>query len=245
MAILHERIAMITGGGTGIGAAIARRAAAEGAAVFLVGRREKKLLAVAASIREEGGRAALLAADVAAPGAAARIVDSCVEKLGGLDVVFNNAAHYQPGASVEESDDEFRRHFEVNVEAPARLLRHAHAVLARSAAPVVVNILTTLAHRPVAGVGAYAASKAALLSLTRSWALEWASDGIRVVGVAPGVVDTPIHDEGSLAAMAPAHPLGRVGTADEVAAAAVFLAGDESAWTTGAVLDVDGGIAWA
>ena len=108
---------------------------------------------------------------------------------------------------------------------------------------MIVNVLTTLAHRPVPGAGAYAASKAALLSLTRSWALEWASDGIRVVAIAPGVVDTPIHDRENLEKMASAHPLGRVGRSEEVAAAAVFLAGEQSTWTTGCVLDVDGGIA--
>ena len=130
----------------------------------------------------------------------------------------------------------------MNLAAPIWLCKAAYPWLRRSAAGVVVNCSSSLAQRPVAGVAAYNASKAALESLTRTLALEWAPDGIRVVAVSPGVVDTPIHGGADLQPLDAMHPLGRVGKAEEIAAAVLFLACDASAWTTGAILAVDGGI---
>lgn len=212
--------------------------------MVLVGRREAPLREVAESIRAEGGRAESCPGDVVDPDCARRAAECAVDRFGGLDYLVNNAGYYVPAPFVEEEPASFRRHFEVNVEGAAHFARACHPLLAERGG-VVVNVLSTVAHRPAPMVAAYAASKAALLSLTRSWALEWAKDGIRSVAVAPGVVDTPIHDRQRLAEMGPVHPLGRVGRPEEIAAAIEFLLGSESAWTTGAILDVDGGISLA
>jgi hypothetical protein len=212
--------------------------------VVLVGRREGPLREVAESIRTEGGDAEILPGDVVDPECAQRAASCAVDRFGGLDYLVNNAGCYVPARFMEEPPESFRRHFEVNVEGAAHFARACHPLLAERGG-VVLNVLSTVAHRPAPMVASYAASKAALLSLTRSWALEWAADGIRSVAVAPGVVDTPIHDRQRLAEMGPAHPLGRVGRPEEIAAAVDFLLGPGSQWTTGAILDVDGGISLA
>jgi len=242
MFTLHDRKAIVTGAGTGIGAASARLFAKAGAELVLVGRRVEKLEEVAREIEADSGRAHCVAADLSVAGEAERVVAEAAERMGGLDLLFNNAALYRAAPVSEISDGDWQAHLDLNLSAPLWLCRSAYPWLRRSEAGVVLNCLSTLAQRPVAGVAAYSASKAALLSLTQTLALEWAPDGIRVVAVSPGVVQTPIHGGADLAPMAALHPLGRVGRAEEIAAAALFLASDESAWTTGTVLTVDGGI---
>lgn len=242
MFTLHGRKALITGGGSGIGAATARQLSRGGASVFLVGRTEKKLLAVQTEIENEGRSAAILAADLYEPNAPASIVREAAASMGGLDLLVNNAAVYRPGPVAELELSQWQAHFDLNVRAPFLLCQAAHPWLAAANDAVVVNVLTNLAHRPVPGVAAYSASKAALLSLGQTLALEWAKDGIRVVSVSPGVVQTPIHRGADISSAAAMHPLGRIGTTEEVAAAILFLATSESGWTTGSDLCVDGGL---
>ncbi len=243
---MHGRVALITGAGSGVGAAAARAFAREGARVALAGRRREPLAAMAADIEQAGGRALAVGADITQQEDVARLVAACRDQLGGLDVLVNNAGLFQPAPAAACTLESWQEHLAVNSTGPFLLCREAYIDLKRSGHGVIVNVLTNLAQRPVAGTAAYSASKAALLSLTQCLALEWAKDGIRVVAVAPGVVDTPIHsDRGRLDAMAPMHPLGRVGRAEEVADAILFLASDRSGWTTGAVLNVDGGIGLA
>lgn len=241
MSTPEKPVALVTGGGSGIGAAIARRFAQDGGRVALVGRRQAPLEGVAVSIREAGGLALVLAHDITAAGAGESLVQAVVEKWGRLDRLVLNAATYRPQPVLETSRAGWEEHFRTNVHASFSLARAAHDALAASGG-VVLSILTNLADRPVPGAAAYASSKAALLSLHQSLALEWAPEGIRAVAISPGVVDTPLHDEGTLDRMAGAHPLGRCGSPADIAAAAAFLCGPESHWTTGAVLHVDGGI---
>jgi len=160
-------------------------------------------------------------------------------------VLVNNAAHYVPAPAQDTRLEDWQQHFDTNVTAPFVLCAAARPSLIASGSGVVVNVLSTLASRPVAGTAAYSASKAALLSLTQTLALEWAADGVRVVAVSPGVVDTPVHSRQHLEQLASAHPLGRVGNADEIAQAILFLASPASDWSTGTVLVVDGGISLA
>ncbi len=242
MFTLHDRRALITGAGSGIGAATARLFAEHGAQVALVGRTVARLEAVRDEIEAQGRRAVVLPADLGEVGAAAAVVERAARQLGGLDILVNNAAVYRAASIAGMGLDDWQEHFDVNLRAPFLLCQAAYPWLKDSGRGVVVNVLSTLATRPVPAVAAYSASKAALLSLTQTMALEWAGDGIRSVAVSPGVVDTPIHGGRDLAEMAAMHPLGRVGTAAEVAAAIAFLASDASAWTTGSVLTVDGGI---
>lgn len=240
---MHDRVALITGGGTGIGAAIARRLSADGVAVALVGRRKEPLESTVEQIRESGGTASLHTADLATVDAG-ELVQSVVDAHGRLDILVHNAATYAPAPARETVAASWDAHFAVNVTAPFRLSVAAHPHL-EAARGVIVSILTNLALRPVANTAAYSASKAALASLTQTLALEWAPDGIRVVGVAAGVVDSGLHDDAVLEAMAGAHPLGRVGRPEEVADAVAFLCDEGSSWTTGAILPVDGGLGLA
>jgi len=242
MFTLHDRRILVTGGGSGIGAATARLMAGRGGRVALVGRTASKLEAVRDEIEKEGGTALVLPADLFDPQAPAQVVEEAARELGGLDVVVNNAALYRAESVARMSLQDWQMHFDLNLRAPFLLCQAAHPWLKSSGRGVVVNVLSTLAQRPVPGVAAYSASKAALWSLTQTLALEWAGDGIRSVAVSPGVVDTPIHEGRDLTEMAAMHPLGRVGTAQEIAAAILYLACDASAWTTGSVLTVDGGI---
>jgi NAD(P)-dependent dehydrogenase (short-subunit alcohol dehydrogenase family) len=242
MTKLHDRVALITGGGTGIGAAIARSFAREGATVCLVGRREAPLRETTESLGGRSGAVGTRSADVADPRQAEQTIEWVLDAHGRLDVLVNNAGVYEPAAALATGLQTWDRHFATNVRAAFWLSRISHPHLRASGNGVVLNVLSTVGDRPVPGVTAYAASKAALRSLTESLALEWANDRIRVVGLALGVVATPLHDARHLAAMAPAHPLGRVGTPEEVADAALFLVSDQARWITGAVLPVDGGI---
>lgn len=242
MFTLHGRKALITGGGSGIGAATARQFSRAGASVFLVGRGEDKLRRVQEEIASTGGSADVLAADLYAVEAAEQAVTSAAGSMNGIDILVNNAGLYRPRPVVELELADWQAHFALNVRAPYLLCKAAHPWLEAAEDAVVVNVLSNLAHRPVPGAAAYCASKAALLSFGRSLALEWAEHGIRVVSVSPGIVQTPIHRGADLRGAATMHPLGRVGTADEVASAILFLASKESSWTTGSDFSVDGGL---
>jgi 2-deoxy-D-gluconate 3-dehydrogenase len=234
-----EPVALVTGGGTGIGLATARLLVAEGWRVTISGRRPDVL----ESAVEELGEATLaVAGDLTEPAGAERMVSQTVARFGRLDLLVNNAGNYHLSSVEAESEEDWRRAFDVNLHGPWRLCRIARPHLAASDQAAVINVLSTLAHRALAGAAAYCSSKAALDMLTRTLALEWAEDGIRVNSVSPGVVDTPIHEPGSAGPMNEAHPLGRIGRPEEVARAIVFLASPSSEWTTGANLDVDGGI---
>lgn len=236
---MTRRVALVTGGGTGIGRATARVLGDQGWSVTVSGRREDKLLEAVAPLGPDG---LAVPGDVAVEADARAMVERTVESFGRLDLLVNNAAVYGASALVEDSGENWRRQFEINLHAPWTLCRLAHPHLRESGSGVVVNVLSTLGHRAMAGLSAYCTSKAALDMLGRCLALEWASDGIRVNSVSPGVVDTPIHEPGTAEAMADAHPLGRIGRPEEVARAIAFLASADSAWTTGTNLDVDGGI---
>jgi NAD(P)-dependent dehydrogenase (short-subunit alcohol dehydrogenase family) len=242
MFTLHGRRALITGGGSGIGAATARQLSHAGASVFLVGRGEEKLQRVTEEIVSAGGSAEFLSTDLYETDAAKLVVEEAAARLGGLDLLVNNAGLYRPGKLVDTELGDWQAHFDLNVRAPYLLCKAAYRWLKEAEAAVVVNVLSNLAHRPVPGAAAYCASKAALLSLGQALSLEWAEDGIRVVSVSPGVVQTPIHKGADLGGAAKMHPLGRVGTADEVASAILFLASEESAWTTGSDFSIDGGL---
>ncbi|HKI84577.1 MAG TPA: SDR family oxidoreductase [Candidatus Krumholzibacteria bacterium] len=242
MFTLHGRKALITGGGSGIGAATARQFSRAGASVYLVGRGEDNLRGVQEEISSAGGKAGLLAADLYEAEAAERVVASAARSMDGIDILVNNAGLYFPQPVTELELDQWQAHFDLNVRAPYLLCKAAYSWLKAAEEAVVVNVLSNLAHRPVRGAAAYCASKAALLSFGQSLALEWAADGIRVVSVSPGVVQTPIHQGADLRGAAKMHPLGRIGTAEEVASAILFLASEESAWTTGSDFSVDGGL---
>jgi NAD(P)-dependent dehydrogenase (short-subunit alcohol dehydrogenase family) len=244
---VDARVAIVTGSGTGIGAAAARLLSRDGHAVVLVGRRPEPLAELAADLEAAGGPGALaVPADLGLPEAPGQVVRAAEERFGRLDVIVNNAAAFRLKPFGEFDQGDFDDHVAVNVRAPFFLVHHALPLLRRSPAAAVVNVSSAAAvmYRPTQSV--YGLTKAALEHLTKQLAAELAPDRIRVNCVRPGPTETPIHQavpdpQARIAALAKMIPLGRVGQPEEVALWVARLADPEAAWVTGTVISVDGG----
>ncbi|MBV8536094.1 MAG: SDR family oxidoreductase [Alphaproteobacteria bacterium] len=239
-----RRVAIVTGAGSGIGAAVARRLAADGVELVLVGRRPEPLEEVRAPL---GARAVAVRADVGEPSAPAAIVAAALEAFGRLDVIVNNAAVIRTGPLESVDRAQFDHHYAVNVAGPWFLVAAALDSLRAAEDAAVVNISSSVGSIVKPGNMLYGSTKAALEYLTRAWAYELAPDGIRVNCVAPGPVDTPIHAtysddlDATYADLARRVPLGRMGHVDDIAAWVSFLIAPESRWSTGNVIHADGG----
>lgn len=243
-----DRVAIVTGGGTGIGAAAARQFAARGTAVAVVGRRPGPLEEIVAGIHEAGGHALSIPADLGDPDAPQAIVDATVQQWGRIDVLVNNAAAIKHLPISEATHELFSMHLAVNVLAPYFLIQAALPYLSQSGSAAVINVSSSSGSLAIPAQSMYGTSKAALEYLTRSLAAELAPKGIRVNAIAPGPVDTPIHlswagddVQGAYERMTREVPLGRMGTADELGSWIVWLASPDTNWTTGVVIPVDGG----
>lgn len=244
---LAGRVAVVTGGGSGIGAAIARRFAAEGARVTICGRREGPLASVVGEIEAAGGRAQAVAADVSDEAQVESLVRGVASREGRLDVLVNNAFQMTVGPVASLSTSAWRGSFLVTLDAVFFGLRSALPVMtAQPGGGAIVNVSSTAALAGQHSLAGYASAKAALENLTRTAAIEAAPFGVRVNSLCPGVIATEgtlraFDDPKSRAAMARQIPLGRFGTPEEVAAAALFLASEDASFVTGATLVVDGG----
>ncbi len=243
-----NRVAIVTGGGTGIGAAAARRFASEGTAVAVVGRRSKPLNETVEAIHSSNGEAMAVPADLADPEAPQRIIDCVAGAWGRIDVLVNCAAAIQHLPIEQATLELFDQHMMVNVRAPFFLTKAALPYLKQSESAAIVNISSSSGSLAIPAQSMYGTSKAALEYQTRSLAAELAPMGICVNAIAPGPVDTPIHltwagndVAGAYERMKKEVPLGRMGTADELAMWIVWLASPSARWVTGVVIHVDGG----
>jgi cyclopentanol dehydrogenase len=251
MGRLDGKVALISGAARGQGEAEARMFAAEGACVVLGDVLAELGERVAAEIAASGGRAHFCPLDVTSEAAWAAAVEHAEREFGRLDVLVNNAAILGLAGIADTTLEVWERVIAVNQTGPFLGMRAAIPALRRSGGGSIVNISSALALIGTGESASYTATKGALTALTRTAAVELAPDRIRVNVVHPGVIDTPMVDAGlgrspeALAKMAAAAPIGRIGRPEEMAAAVLYLASDESSFVTGASLSVDGGLsAW-
>jgi NAD(P)-dependent dehydrogenase (short-subunit alcohol dehydrogenase family) len=250
---LTGKTALITGAGSGIGRATAMRFAEEGAAVAVVNLRADAAEETADKITADGGRAVAVAADVTEAAAIERAVAMAVEVFGRLDVLYNNAGVDSTGSVADADEADWDRCFAVNVKGTFLASRAAVPHLERDGGGSIVNQGSVAALVGVPGFAAYCAAKGAVVALTRSMAVDLAPRGIRVNVICPGTVYTPLMEpllrrrgdgdlEAGLAKTIAKYPIGRLGTPEEIAEAALWLASPESSFATGTVLTVDGGM---
>jgi NAD(P)-dependent dehydrogenase (short-subunit alcohol dehydrogenase family) len=233
-----KKAVVITGAGTGIGAATALEYSKNGYFVFLLGRRLEKLKDVASRCPE----AETIVCDVSD---ASQVKNAAMRILGfsgAVQSLVNNAGIFERHSFEDAGEELWRRQFETNFFGAVNLTREIFPYFKSKKNGYIVNVSSTLGLKPTSDTGAYSASKAAMISWTQSLALEGGPHKIRVNCICPGLVDTPIHRPGSLEKLQNIQPLGRVGTPEDIARAIYFLGSDSSSWTTGAVLSVDGGI---
>jgi meso-butanediol dehydrogenase / (S,S)-butanediol dehydrogenase / diacetyl reductase len=244
---LRETAIIVTGAGSGIGAATARQLGAAGASVVLVGRRAEALAAQADLITTAGGVALCVPADLAEPDSPDRIAAACRARYGRIDGLVNNAAVVRHRPITDWTTAGFDEHVATNLRAPYFLIQAALPDLLASPVKAVVNISSSSGSLQLVGQSVYGMTKAALDYLTKTLAGELAASGVRVNCIAPGPIDTPIHatwaddlDE-AYRWLAGQVPLGRIGTAEEVAFWIALLLSPVASFLTGAVIPLDGG----
>lgn len=236
---------LITGASSGIGRACALTFSREGYEVYLTGRNEERLKSVS---KELTGPSKYYLADFNDSNEIKKVIEKinhqCSE--GGLNALINNAGMVEYGDAKSYSLDNWHKLFQVNFFSAIEISNGLHQALSVAKPSFIVNISSTLGIKPIANTAAYSASKAAMDNWTKTTALEWAKDGIRVNSINPGIVHTPIHQFHNNPEMKkdvdPMQPLGRTGEPDEIASMAYFLCQKSSEWTTGTNIIVDGGI---
>jgi NAD(P)-dependent dehydrogenase (short-subunit alcohol dehydrogenase family) len=243
---LAGKAAVVTGGGSGIGRAVARRFAAEGAAVAVADIAAERAKAVATEIQAEGGRAFAMSVDVTDQRQVQALVDRAVREFGGLDVLMTAAGILGFGSVVETEPEEWSRVIGVNLTGTYLCARSAiPPMIERGGGSIVTVSSSTGAHDAAPGTAAYVASKGGVAMLTKAISVDHAKQGVRANAIAPGPTDTPmlggVMTPQELRAFGEAMPIGRLAQPEELAAAALFLASDEASYVTGAVFAVDGG----
>ncbi|PIB36952.1 short-chain dehydrogenase [Reichenbachiella sp. 5M10] len=246
MSRLENKVALITGGNSGIGLATAKLFVAQGAKVVITGRRQE---ALDTAVKEIGGDVIAVLADVKDIGAGTRAIEQTVEQFGHIDILFLNAgiAGFMPIA--EMTEEFFDEQFDTNVKGPFFMIKSALPYLSEGA--VIIGNTSIVSQKGFPGSGVYSATKAAMRSLSRVLTNELQAKKIRAVSVAPGPIDTPIYGkmgmseaelQGMSQGFAQQVPLGRFGTSEELAQTVLFLASDEASFITGVELEVDGGL---
>ncbi len=251
MTRLSGKVALITGGGTGIGRAITLAFAREGASVAVAGRRLEKLREVISEVQKAGGAGLAMECDVTRRAEVERAVKGTVERFGRLNVLVNNAGMLHVSTVEGISEEEWDRMMTVNVKGPFLMSRAALPEFRKCAGGVIVNIGSVLGLYAVKDRAAYCASKGGVTMLTKAMALDHAHEQIRVNCICPSVVETDLvkgvfneteQGQAMLKARLATIPLGRLGRPEDVAEMAVFLASEESSWLTGAAIPLDGGV---
>jgi NAD(P)-dependent dehydrogenase (short-subunit alcohol dehydrogenase family) len=248
---LLGKTALVTGGGTGIGKAVALAFAREGAKVTVAGRRAKKLNEVVAEIEKMGGGALAVVCDVSLATDAQRAVAETAKRFGGMNVLVNNAGALHVGSVERTSEDEWDRLMAINVKGPFLLSRAALPEFRKAGGGVIVNVGSVLGLIAMKDRAAYCASKGGLTLLTKAMAVDHAAENVRVNCICPSLVETELVQElfygnefrdALRKQRIETIPLGRTGQPIDVAEMAVFLASDESSWMTGTAIPLDGGL---
>ena len=243
----QDKVVLVTGGTSGIGRATALAFARAGAKVVIAGRRESEGQAVVSEIKSAGGKALFVRADVAHEAEVKALVDQTVATYGRLDVAFNNAGVEWLGSLTEASEADYRRTFDTNVWSIVTSLKYEVPAMLKNGGGSIINTSSIAGHLGFAGASIYVASKHAVEGLTKTAALEFAKQGIRVNAVAPAAIETAMVDrfvgaEGEQReGLASMHPIGRMGRVEEISGAVLFLASDAASFITGESLKIDGG----
>jgi NAD(P)-dependent dehydrogenase (short-subunit alcohol dehydrogenase family) len=249
----QDKVAVITGGASGIGKEVATRFVAEGGSVVINGRDEAKTEAAANVIDPSGKRVAVHVGDVATPATGEALVKTAIDRFGRLDILFNNAGVFAPKPFLETSEAEYDRFADIILKGSfftAQAAAKAIKAGGRGGAIVQTGSMWGLQAIGATPSSAYSAAKAGVHALVKNLAIELAPDGIRVNAIAPAVIETPVYDtflspeqvKAVLPTFNALHPLGRNGQAAEAAEALLFLASDQASFITGVVLPVDGGV---
>jgi 3-oxoacyl-[acyl-carrier protein] reductase len=247
---LEQKVALVTGGGTGIGEAIAKVFAREGAKVAITGRRKDQLERVVREIERTGKQASAIAGSVTNEADVREAVAATVRTFGRLDVLVNNAGNVFHAAPLHETTDQiWDETFDVFMKGTFRFIRAAIPQMLKQGGGSILNISTVggLKAIPIFEGHAYQAAKAGVNMLTKTVAVHYAKHNIRCNCICPAGVETPgvsdlLADPQAKATFSAFHPLGRLGRPEEIAEAAVYFASIESSWTTGSILTVDGGV---
>jgi len=250
---LQGKAAVVTGAGSGIGAAIARLFAARGAAVSVVDLDRGKAEAVVADIAKAGGRAAAHQCDVSRPEAVASLYRTLTASDGRVDILVNNAGIAHVGTIEQTTPDDMDRLYRVNVLGFYLCAREAVPVMLRQGGGVILNMASTVSLIAIPDRFAYSMTKGAVLAMTRSIACDYVKRGIRCNCICPARIHTPFVDgfvaknypgreAEMMRVLSDTQPIGRMGTPDEVAALALYLCSDEAAFVTGAAYPIDGGV---
>ncbi|MGR3512631.1 MAG: SDR family NAD(P)-dependent oxidoreductase [Paracoccaceae bacterium] len=250
--MFEDKVAIVTGGGSGIGKEVAKRFVAEGGKVVLNGRDREKLEAAAHEIDATGAAVAVMAGDIAKPATAEALVGHATTQFGGVDVLFNNAGVFRPKPFLDLDEGEYDWFLDTILKGKFFMAQAAAKAMRARGGGAIAQTGSLWALQAVGATpsAAYSAANAGVHALVRNLALELAGDNIRINAVAPAVVETPVYGTflapeqvaETLPSFNAFHPLGRNGQPGDIADALLFLASDKAGWITGQVLSVDGGV---
>jgi len=243
---LPSQVALVTGAASGIARAVAIRFAREGAAVMVADASERGGVETVEQIRASGGKALFAQLDVSQPGQVSQVVQRTIGEYGDLHILFNGAGILTYGTALETSEEAWNRMMAVNLTGTFLCSKAALAHMVAKRRGVIINVAsTTGSHDACAHAAAYVTSKGGVTLLTRSMAIDYAKQGVRVNAICPGPTDTPMLRNAltseELDAFAKTFPMNRLGRPEEIAGAALFLASEDASFVTGALLYVDGG----